>query len=291
MAISEAQLQTWSEQGSVTQSAQTYETLRGVLDDRNSPYYLKSYRIFLQGSYGNDTNIYADSDVDIVICLTSTYYHDKDSLTPTDKAELDRTFVAATYEISDFKRDVAAWLTRQFGNGVTVGTKAIFIPGTGNRRDADVLVAAEHRTYYSKYGYTEGIVFETNTGRRIVNYPKQHSENLTVKHQATQSRFKPTVRVFKNMRNKMISDHYLAKGVAPSYFIEGLLSNAPNICFSQRFQDTYDHSMAYLRAATRDQLECANSIHYLVRDRSDVAWSNADFTTYMNAVAAYWKAD
>lgn len=291
MAISEAQLQTWSAQGSVTQSAQTYETIRGVLDDRTSPYYPKIYRIFLQGSYGNDTNIYSDSDVDIVICLTSTYYHDKDSLTPADRAELDRSFVAASYELSDFKRDVAAWLTQQFGSGVTVGNKAILIPGNGNRRDADVLVAAEHRTYYSKYGYTEGIVFETNTGRRIVNYPKQHSENLTTKHQATQSRFKPTVRVFKNMRNKMISDRYLAKGLAPSYFIEGLLSNAPNICFSQRFQETYDHSMAYLRVAIRDRLECANGIHYLVRDYSDVAWSNADFTTYMNAVDAYWKAN
>lgn len=61
MAISEAQLQTWSAQGSVTQSAQTYETIRGVLDDRTSPYYPKIYRIFLQGSYGNDTNIYSDS--------------------------------------------------------------------------------------------------------------------------------------------------------------------------------------------------------------------------------------
>lgn len=137
----------------------------------------------------------------------------------------------------------------------------------------------------------EAIVFETNTCRRIVNYPRQHSENLTTKHQATQCRFKPTVRVFKSMRNKMISDRYLAKGLAPSYFIEGLLSNAPNICFSQRFQDTYDRSMAYLKAATRDQLECANGIHYLVRDYSDVAWSNADFTSYMNAVDAYWKAN
>lgn len=61
-------------------------------------------------------------------------------------------------------------------------------------------------------------------------------------------------------------------------------------CFFQRLQDTYDYSMAYLRAATRDQLECANGIHYLVRDYSDVAWSNADFTTYMKAVDAYWKA-
>src|SRR3954469_13287501 len=40
------------------------------------PYYAKAFRTFLQGPYGNDTNIYADSDVDIVIRLDSTFQHD-----------------------------------------------------------------------------------------------------------------------------------------------------------------------------------------------------------------------
>ncbi|KQU79895.1 hypothetical protein ASD12_10660 [Mesorhizobium sp. Root102] len=291
MAISEQQLNTWSTQGSVTQSAETYQAVRNVLNDTRSPYHQKSFNIFLQGSYGNATNIYSDSDVDVVICLTSTYYHDKGDLSPNDRVELERVFVPATYELSDFKRDVASWLTQQFGNGVTGGSKAIYIPGNNYRRDADVLVAAEHRTYYSRTGYREGIVFETSSGRRIINYPHQHSDNCTSKHQATSNRFKPMVRVLKNMRNKMISDHYLAEGVAPSYYLEGLLSNAPNICFAQRFQDTYEHSMTYLRAAIRDQMMCANGIHYLVRDNSDVNWSNASFTAYMNAVDSFWKAN
>ena len=85
MEISESQFEIWSHQGSKSQSASTYKTVKGVLNDSRSPYYKWLYRIFLQGSYGNDTNIYADSDVDIVICLESVYYSDLQHLNDQEK--------------------------------------------------------------------------------------------------------------------------------------------------------------------------------------------------------------
>jgi hypothetical protein len=39
-----------------------------------------------------------------------------------------------------------------------------------------------------------------------VNYPKQHSENCTRKHKNTASQFKPLVRIFKNIRTKLVVD-------------------------------------------------------------------------------------
>jgi len=48
----------------------------------------------------------------------------------------------------------------------------------------------------------EGEIFRTTEGKTIINYPKRHSDNLTAKHQTTNSWFKPTVRVYKNMRNR-----------------------------------------------------------------------------------------
>ena len=74
MAIPEYQLDTWAKQGSVTQSAGTYDTIKRVLEDKNAPYAGKDFSIFLQGSYGNDTNVYRDSDVDIVICLNQSFF-------------------------------------------------------------------------------------------------------------------------------------------------------------------------------------------------------------------------
>ena len=53
-------------------------TLRnfGLKNDSTSPYYPKDFKIFLQGSYKNDTNVYGDSDVDVVIRLDEIYYTD-----------------------------------------------------------------------------------------------------------------------------------------------------------------------------------------------------------------------
>ena len=97
MAIPGSQLETWSHQGSVTQSAQTYEAIRNVLNDSASPYYPKDFSIFLQGSYGNDTNVYRDSDVDIVMRLNQTYYADKSALSEGAKSNYDKAFSPATY--------------------------------------------------------------------------------------------------------------------------------------------------------------------------------------------------
>src|SRR5689334_6863838 len=131
MAIPESQLETWSHQGSVTQSAQTYDKIQKVLNDTTSPYYSKDFSIFLQGSYGNDTNVYRDSDVDVVIRLNQTYYSDINFLNPDAKTNYDRAFIRATYGYDEFKADVLAWLQKNFDAHVRPGTKAIFIKGGG----------------------------------------------------------------------------------------------------------------------------------------------------------------
>ena len=69
MGIPEAQLKTWSHQGPITQSSTTYNGIKRVLESTAVPYSNKNYEVFLQGSYQNATNIYAESDVDIVIRL------------------------------------------------------------------------------------------------------------------------------------------------------------------------------------------------------------------------------
>jgi tRNA nucleotidyltransferase (CCA-adding enzyme) len=76
MAIPESQLDTWAKQGSVTQSSTTYNIIKNALESNSTPYADKSHQVFLQGSYGNDTNIYAESDVDIVIQLESSFQRD-----------------------------------------------------------------------------------------------------------------------------------------------------------------------------------------------------------------------
>ncbi|WP_412066390.1 nucleotidyltransferase [Rhizobium sp. SYY.PMSO] len=295
MAINEAQLDTWSAQGSVQQSAATYQTIRNVLDHKDSPYYQKFYEIFLQGSYGNDTNVWRDSDVDIVMRLTSVYYSDLSNLTPEHKANYEQLRTPTEYSLAKFKEEVAAWLTKNFGTGVDASGKAIFVPGSGNRRDADVLACAEHREFitYPAIGnptYREGIIFWKSDGTQIVNYPKQHSSNCTNKYQNTNSYFKPTVRIFKNIRNRMIDDGRLKEGVAPSYFLEGMIWNVPINLFGVSYQQTVINCFNHIYGmADKSELTCANGIHWLLRDGFPTSWSPNDHNIFMEAFKQFWN--
>lgn len=76
MAIPEAQLETWSRLGAIATSLDTYAAVKRALETPGTGYSGKAYEVFLQGSYGNDTNVYAESDVDVVIRLDDLYFSD-----------------------------------------------------------------------------------------------------------------------------------------------------------------------------------------------------------------------
>jgi hypothetical protein len=294
MAISEDQLETWSHLGQTGQFTATYQTIKAVLDDTRAPYANRQADSFLQGSYKNETNVHGDSDVDIVLRTRAIYYSDTDKLKPDEKAKFEKNWSAATYHLSDFKNEVVTWLIKHYGAAVTVGPKAIKIAGNGtSRRDADVLVCAEFHRYYSyenEYNPNkiEGICFFLPDGTRIENFPEQHHDNCTTKHKNTTRLFKPTVRVYKNLRNRLIEDGRLADGVAPSYFLEGMLYNVPPDRFGGTHQANFLDTLNSICQADRSKFECANEAYYLLHDYSPVTWTAAKCNTFLNAAVAYW---
>ena len=145
MAIPESQLDTWSHQGSITQSSCTYNTIKNVIEASTSPYADKNFEVFLQGSYGNDTNIYAESDVDIVIRFDDCFHSDLTNLTVGEQAAYRSSFLDATYTHVDFKQDVLSVLNKQYGSAMFAGDKAIAIESSRARRKADVIVATQYR--------------------------------------------------------------------------------------------------------------------------------------------------
>ena len=127
MSIPEAQLETWSHLGSVKQSSDTYNAVKEVLEAGNTPYAAKAFKVFLQGSYGNDTNIRTDSDVDTVVRLDTCWQSDLSKLSEPEKAAYEAAVAPATYSAVEFKRDVLKVLTDAYGRDVTAGSKAIAI--------------------------------------------------------------------------------------------------------------------------------------------------------------------
>ncbi|HMF48055.1 MAG TPA: nucleotidyltransferase [Candidatus Saccharimonadales bacterium] len=209
MGIPDSQLQTWTNQGSVTQSSTTYATIKGALEAPDAGYADQSFKIFLQGSYCNDTNVWFDSDVDIVIRLDSVFHFDLRLITPPEAVAFHTANPgSASYTYDAFKADVMKALTKRFGTAaVTAGEKAITIRADGGRRSADVVVATQFKRFRKFPASLDevdiGACLFTKLGIRIANYPEQHSKFCTVKHQSTNSRFKPMVRIFKNMRNRL----------------------------------------------------------------------------------------
>jgi len=296
VAIPESQLETWAHQGSITQSSNTYNTIKSALESPDAPYANRDYTIFLQGSYGNDTNIYSESDVDIVICLDSSFAYDIVKLSDSEKKSFDTEYSSAKYSCADFKKDVSVWLMSKYGSAAKPGDKAIKIAAGGSRRNADVIVSMTYRRYYnfdpvSGGEYTEGICFWNSKGTRIANYPKHHSANCTTKHQGSNKWFKPMVRVLKNMRSRMIADKLIDTGLAPSYYIEGLLYNVPNDRFGTSYEDSFVNCFNWLinaDEAARKKLVCANEQYYLLRDNSPVTWEDAKCTKFLAALREMW---
>lgn len=100
--------------------------------------------------------------------------------------------------------------------------------------------------------------------------------------------FKRTVRIFKNMRNRLTAYEIIKPGSAPSYFVEGMLWNVPNEYFGANYSATVQTCLAWLKQADSTKLACANDLYWLIRENSDVCWNKADYDAFRAACQDLW---
>lgn len=296
MGIPETQLETWAKQGSVTGSSTTYNTVKDALEATGTPYSGKKYSVYLQGSYGNTTNIYAESDVDLVICLHDCFQSDRSALTSEQETQWSSVHPgSAEYGHVEFKADVIKVLKDKFGQSVDAGNKAVFIPASGSRRNADVIVAINFKRYFkfnslSDQDYVQGICFYDASNRRITNYPKQHRENLTRRHQASNEWVKHMVRIVKNARTKLVDDGVIEADVAPSYYLEGLLYNAPLDCFSTNYSTSLQKVLQWMHDTEGyNKWVTANEQYYLLWDDNPTSWPKANYAKFKSGIIELWN--
>ncbi len=289
MAIPESQLSRWSHHGPQDSSQRTHEAIKQVLDAYQWPPGM-TRDFYLQGSYRNDTNILGDSDVDVVLELTSAFRHDKSALSQYEQGLLAATFHPASHDWNDFRREALKALEAGFGRGmVSQGNKSIKLKAAPPRLAADVVICMGHRQYTSRYSYVEGITFYALRDKRwIINFPKEHYKNGAAESGRTWDRYKRTVRMFKNARNHLISTGRISAGLAPSYFVECLLYNAPDSAFQYGFQDTYRSIVNWMVQNDLDGLVCQND-QQLLFGSSPEQWSMVDAKTLADRLASLWN--
>lgn len=293
--IPESQLGTWSHQGAITISSAAYTSINAALTKSSSPLVNKKPEIYLQGSYANSTNIYGDSDIDVVVLYENTFYKDMTALTLAQQQLHEMTFSPASYHWRQLRDDVLAALRDHFGNGaVTPGKKSIKVQIGAGRKSADVVPAVQFRryvTFVDRYNLTAywGIQFFDSAGNAIVNYPKYHIANGEAKnHESrTRGRYKATVRVFKNLRNYMVDNKMLSEGIAPSYYMECLMYNVPDNLFVGRFENTIPTIINYLLTIPFNSLMSQNGVTPLI-GTGLTQWSENNFVTFIFAAKSVW---
>lgn len=209
--------------------------------------------VFAQGSYRNNTNVRQDSDVDICLRCMDVFFPDYSQVPGLTGGSLGFTDAAYTY--SQFKNDVGIALVNKFGSaGVTRGSKAFDVHANSYRVDADVVACFEHRRYFTtslqSLDYVSGTQFQPDRGSKIVNWPHQHYDNGVAKNKATGSRFKYITRAIKRLRNEMAERGVAAADPIPSYLIECLVWNAPDVAFAH---DEYCANVRHILAYTFNQ--------------------------------------
>lgn len=296
MPIPEAQLNTWSHQGAITTSSAAYASIRHALLKTSSPLANRGVEIFLQGSYANSTNIYGDSDIDVVVLYKDTFYKDMSALAPAQQQMHERVFPPATYNWADLRGEVLTALRSHYGAGsVSVGTKAIKVETGSGRRASDVVPAMQFRRYATfadkdNLSAHWGIQFFDSPGNPVVNYPKYHIERGEDKNKdsRTRGRYKATVRLFKNLRNYLVDNNLLDEKAAPSYFLECMLHNVPDNLFGGSFSDSVPAILGYLLKTPYAPFLCQNGVTPLIGSGS-TQWPAENFAAFVVAAQHAWN--
>ena len=288
MPIPEAQLETWSRQGATVTAARTHKSIRAALEAHEWPESM-GFDVYLHGSYANATNIRGDSDVDLVVEATSVHHS---NLTAEEKRELGK----GSYNWSEFRAEVVQALRSYYGSSSVdlSGGKSVGVRTGSGRLPADVVPAIRYKRYKDKKVEVSGITFWSHPeNEQVINYPKMHIKYGAAKNGSdrTNGCYKPTVRVFKNARESLKSDSDTIRNRYPSYFIECLIHEASDGCFSGSYQDTFVAIVNDLDARLSSdgvKFICQNR-HQWLFGSSSTSWTREHAIDFIGAVASLWN--
>ena len=294
MAIPENQLKVWAQPGTVKGAKNTHAAIRNALAGHQWPDDVR-YRTYLQGSYRNNTHLRRQSDVDVVVELTSLPIREGSLLPDSQKRLLKERFPEPEYGWRRFRRDVFRAIATGFGESrVREGRKTLKLVMESPEIPVDVVVAVRYLTYteYSdqrSYKHTEGMgLYLPTESRWTVSYPHIHRRNGVRKEKATNWWFRRTIRMFKNARAQLVEEGRLATATARSYQIECLLYNVPDRLLGHSCQSSYSASLYWLTINDLSGFSCQNRLVPMFDDGPD-SWNERDARTLIDALVRQYE--
>ncbi|MBX7500645.1 nucleotidyltransferase [Qipengyuania sp. YG27] len=238
----------------------------------------RSVRVFAQGSYRNRVNVRADSDVDIAVVCSNTFFWDG----PDGSTRETFGIVPATYDFETFRAELGQALIDYFGqSAVDAGDKAFDIKANTYRVDADAAPFFDHRRYDDSGRFLEGVEMRTRKGRRIINWPDQHYDNGVAKNDRTGRSYKGCVRILKTLRYAMLADEIPSADGTSSFLMECLIWNVPDQYLTYgSWSQSMREALAYLFNNTMTYEKCeewgeVSELKYLFRGSQAWTWESA----------------
>lgn len=231
MATVEDTLSGWTGPSSNTEQEKQERTERMIRDAIAAHQPLKNVglSVFAKGSYANNTNVRADSDVDIAVeCTEAEYWEEaQPGLRPSNSSDYQGRWTPSL-----LRSELTAALVAQFGKDAvdSSNSTAIFVKSSTARVDADVVPCFSFRRYMPGGNDWLGTMIFKTTGGRIINYPDQQLSEGRAKNTNTGNSFKRGVRVLKRLENVLVAEKR-CKELA-SYFVECLAYNCPDAAFA-----------------------------------------------------------
>jgi len=288
--FTEANFKAYTRPPSITEEEQLRNAERMVREAISAHPKLKllETETFGQGSYANNTNVKLNSDIDINVRLSSSFFYN----IPSNKLASDFNLNSPTeYTFKEYKDTVQEALENKFGKSEVVrNDKCLTVKGNTYRVETDVVPTWKYREYYENGKYVVGAKFISDKGRSILNYPLQHIDNGVSKNTNTHRRFKRNVRIIKRIRYQMIdSGVHVSNGIT-SFLLECLFWNVPNQIFNANdlWSEQLKGALSHIYINTETEEKCkewgeVSELLYLFRGHK---WTVKEVNEF---IASLWK--
>lgn len=285
----EERLSDWTGPSSDSEQEKQDRTERMIRQaiDAHAPFESCGLKVYAKGSYANNTNVRADSDVDIAVECTEAEYW--------EEAQPGFHKPGGTYKgiwtPEKLRSELLSALRATFAGQVDdSGSTAIKVHSGSARVDADVVPCFSYRYYFESTTRPGTKIFKTDTGS-LVNYPAQQLEKGKAKNVRTGYAYKKGARLLKRVENAMSEDGTFRE--LPSFFVECLAFNCPDSAFGH---STWTMCLRAMLVHIWQQLQGdepangrwveANDCFYLFRPGQK--WSRVDGREFAHAAWNYF---
>lgn len=255
--------------------------------DRHEPFdaYRSAIKVYAKGSYANQTNVRADSDVDVVVENRDLYYFEYFPRSSAPSPDPNNSpYTGRWNDEGEWRAEVTAALRNHFGYADvdTSGEVALTISEVvGSRPSADVVPSFALRRFDApdRSVVHHGSRVFKKSGGYVDNFPNQQLENGRAKNRLTNGRYKKYVRALKNAENFLAANGTIDD--LPSYFMECLVWNVPNdyICMGASLDEGFRITLAYL-------IKFLDSSNYVETD-----WEEPNRLKYLFRGQSKWTPD